>query len=278
LKGCGEEGSNRVLIATLLPTAEAVLGLSREQLGGYILENLNAGAAAYYHGEDNYIENQRNYMSGAQEAYKNNDVTDKFNSAWRWLIEQDHLAEDPRQMNSGWYRLTAKGRTVKRHDQIEAPRVPRDINPGPAPDFLPMISDRGLAKQMHVLWEEAVLSYNASAHLATVVMLGSLLEGALLGKVLDNRADAHRANAAPKDQQGTVRPLDKWRLNDFILVATECQWIHETRIDFVDVLRDYRNLVHPFKAKDGYHIDKGTATICWQVVTEALRDLGVKVG
>lgn len=42
------------------------------------------------------------------------------------------------------------------------------------------------------------------------------------------------------------------------------------------MLRDYRNLVHPFKAKDvDYRIDYGTAAICWQVVIATLQDLGV---
>jgi len=263
-------------ITCLLPVAGDVLALSREELAGYILEDLNAEASRASYGQENYKQNQRNYINGAHEAYKNDEVTDRFTSSWRWLIEQDYLADVPQQGGIGWYRLTSRGRGIATHDQLVTPRVPRDINPGPAPNFLPLTSDPGLSKQMHVLWEEAVLSYNVGAHLSTVIMLGSMLEGALLGKALDNRAEANRAKAAPKDPSGTVRPFDKWKLINFVHVAKECGWIHGRRIDFVDVLRDYRNLVHPYKAKDiGYNVDKGTAAICWQVVTEALRDLGI---
>lgn len=264
-----------MLITKLVPSADAALSFSREELAGYILEHLNVEAAGAI---GDYGQNQRNYMNGIQDAYGDRHVTDRFASSWRWLIDQDYLAEDMRQSHPGWWRLTAKGRDVKRHDQITIPRVPREVNPGPAPDFMRLTSDRHLAKQMHVLWEEAVLCYRADAHLATVVMLGSLLEGALLGKASDNSAAANQAKDAPRDKNGRVRALEQWRLFDFINVASEYGWIHKTRGDFVDVLRDYRNLVHPLKAKDvGFRIDKGTVAICWQVVTEVLRDLGMKV-
>ena len=56
--------------------------------------------------------------------------------------------------------------------------------------FEPLTVDGRLRKHLHVLWEEAVMAYNGNAHLSTVIMLGSLLEGALLAKCLDNEAAA----------------------------------------------------------------------------------------
>ena len=263
-------------ITKILPAPNDVLALSREELGACILESLNAEASAHYHGEENYKEHQRNYLRAVEEAYQNREVADRFNSSWRWLIERDYLSEDTRDLSGGWYRLTTKGAAVKRREQIAVPRVPRDVNPGPPPDFSPLTSDGGLQKQLLVLWEEAVLCHAANAHLATVVMLGSLLEGALLGKALANPAAANRAAASPKETAGAVRPFERWYLSNFIDVAIECGWVHQTRGDFTDVLREYRNLVHPSKAKNtGYYIDKGTALICWQVVISTLDDLGI---
>lgn len=263
-------------ITKILPTPADVLGLSREELAGCILELLNAEAATHYHGEENYKEHQRNYLRAVDEAYKSREVADRFNSPWRWLIEHDYLTEDIRDLSPGWYRLTAQGRAIKKRGQVAVPPVPRDVSPGPPPDFGPLTADDGLQKQLLVLWQEAVLCHAANAHLATVVMLGSLLEGALLGKVLANPAAANRAAASPKEASGAVRPFDRWFLSNFIDVAIECGWIHQTRGDFSDVLREYRNLVHPFKAKGaGYRIDRGTASICWQVVISTLDDLGI---
>ncbi len=262
-------------IAKMLPAPKDVLALSREELAACILESLNAEAATRSHGEEDYKEHQRNYLRTVHDIYNSREVEDQFNSAWRWLIEQNYLSEDTRDLNAGWYRLTTKGRAVTIRDQIVVPRVPRNVNPGPAPDFSALINDVGLRKQLLVLWEETVLCYGADAHLSTVVMLGSLLEGALLGKALANPADANRAIASPKDV-GSVKPFERWHLSNFIDVAIECGWVHKTRGDFTDVLRGYRNLIHPFKAKDvGYRIDKGAASICWQVVLSTLDDLGI---
>ena len=139
-------------VQKLLTTSEAVLLLSREEVASYILEHLNSQAKANYHGEDAYIEHQRNYMRAIEDTYRNNDVTDRFNAAWRWLIERDYLAEDPGQMDGGWYRLTSSGRMIKSHDQLQTPRVPRDINPGPPPNFGPLTQEPALRKHLHVLW------------------------------------------------------------------------------------------------------------------------------
>jgi len=260
----------------LVPNADAALALSREEVGGFILEHLNAQAEGHYHGEDNFIENLRNYMRMVEETY-NREVADLFNLAWRWLIERGYIADDIRQSQPGWYRLTTSGRAIKSHGQLQIPRVPREINPGPAPDFSPLTRSNPLLKHLHVLWEEAALAYSGNAYLSCVIMLGSLLEGVLLAKCLSNDATARASAHAPRDG-GQVKAYERWSLNDFIEVADDNQWIHKTRNTFADILRDYRNMVHPFNAHNrGYFVDRGIATICWEVVRAALRDLGVNI-
>lgn len=259
-----------------LPTGADILVLTREQVAGHILIDMNAEAASYYHGEANYSQNQRNYVNWVRDEYQSNDVDDLFNAAWRWLIEQQYLAEDTRQVvGNGWYRLTAKGRTVKTLDDLHLPRVPRDMNPGPVPNFHSLT--RGpLVKHLAVLWEEAAADYAGQAWLSTVIMLGSLLEAALLAKCQEGDAIAKASASAPKSK-GVAKDYEWWSLSDFLAVAEENNWIHQSRNDFADILRDYRNMVHPYNAyRRNYRVDRSMATICWEVVKAALADLGVK--
>jgi len=163
----------------LLPTASDVKPLSKEQLGFYILEWMNdENANALKQGYAAYRPHQQTFLRGIEEDYRDQDVSDAFSSAFRWLLQQDYLADASRATETGWYTLTAKGREVKSHDQWVESGVAHDIPPGPAPNFGPVTTDAALSAHLKVLWEEASLSYAGGAYLATVVMLGALLEGA----------------------------------------------------------------------------------------------------
>ncbi|MDE2483302.1 MAG: hypothetical protein KGN02_14080 [bacterium] len=147
----------------------------------------------------------------------------------------------------------------------------------PVPSFQALTTNDQLRTHLESLWEEAVTAHDGHAYLSTVVMLGSLLEGALLAKCLENDAIAMASAHAPK-AKGVTKPFSQWSLNDFIEVADDNQWIHKTRNDFADTLREYRNMVHPLNAYTrGYRLDKALASICWEVVKAALGDLGVSV-
>jgi hypothetical protein len=161
---------------------------------------------------------------------------------------------------------------ASRKDRLE-PRTgtPTSGPVGEAPAFLRLGADVAFSQQLQDLWVEATTCYAAGANLATVVMLGSLLEGILLAKVRQEIA-ADSALA----QTPAVRDPEKLNLAALIDVASGQQWIHKTRSQFSDVLRNYRNFVHPGRASQaGHSIDQGTASICLQVVTECMRDLGV---
>jgi hypothetical protein len=135
-------------------------------------------------------------------------------------------------------------------------------------------SEIALSTHLQLLWNESILAKQAGAHLAAIILFGSLLEGCLLAKCLTNIADSHGASSSPK-RGGVIEPWERWSLNDFIQVANECGWIHKTRGDFADLLRDYRNLVHPFRASiAGYEVDGSMVSICWQILIASLTDLG----
>jgi hypothetical protein len=262
-------------LRALLPRAADVLRLSREQIASYLLEALNS--------DPNLASGERsqhvgNYVRAAEEWYGDRDAADRVASAWQWCVEREYLTRDFREPSDGWFRLTPNGREVRHHDDLQVPRVPRALNPGPPPDFSPVTPDGVLRKHLWVLWEEAVMATNGGAHLAAVIMLGSLMEGALLGKCMKEDTQAHAALSAPR-RNGAVQPWERWSLNDFINVAGECGWIRETREQFSHVLREYRNMVHPYASyATGYRADEGLVRICWEIVRAAVGDLGVKLG
>lgn len=257
----------------LLPTANDNKALSKEQLGFYILEWMNdENANALKQGYAPYRAHSQNFLRDMEQSYRDEDVTNAFSSAFRWVLQEDYIADSSRATEAGWYTLTARGRAIKSHDQWVESGVAHDMPPGPAPNFSRVAADAALAAHLKVLWEEADLAYKGGAYLATVIMLGSLLEGAMLGKAQANLAAATIATKAPKDK------VERWPLVSLIEVASELHWIKKDRSDYSTTLRDYRNLVHPWKAaSSGYSVDRGTANMSWQVVKETLRDLGVSV-
>ena len=99
-------------------------------------------------------------------------------------------------------------------------------------------------------WDETILCINGGAYLAATVMMGGLLEALLLARVNleSNKAPIFTATAAPKDKKtGAALRLNEWGLKDYIDVAHELKWISKSAKDIGDVLRDWRNYIHPHK-------------------------------
>ncbi len=118
------------------------------------------------------------------------------------------------------------------------------------PDFSPLIADPKMKIVLERRWIECDACVAADAPLAATVMMGGLLEGLLLARILreNNKAPIFKAAAAPKDKQGnTLSNLKDWTLQDFIAVAHELRWITTTVKDIGVILRDYRNYIHPQK-------------------------------
>lgn len=145
----------------------------------------------------------------------------------------------------------------------------------PAPDFRRMVSDAVLADILVFRWEEAQRCVEATAHLAAVVMMGSILEGVLLHKVEQNVAVANRANAAPKERAtGKPKPIADWGINALIDVAHEVGWLQGDMKRFSHALRESRNVVHPYMQRLlRENPDHDTCAICWQVVRAGVADL-----
>lgn len=94
---------------------------------------------------------------------------------------------------------------------------------------------------------------------STVVLAGSILE-AILFNLLEGdptrKSKALASPEAPRGRGGNVKPLngENWRLQDLIKVSTEICLLPAARADTFDqVLRDYRNFIHPNKEKRAGH-------------------------
>ena len=117
------------------------------------------------------------------------------------------------------------------------------------PQFQRLISDPKMLGILERRWKETLACQRVGADLAATVMLGGLLEALFLARInrLTNLALVFTATAAPKDKAGKSKPLKEWGLKDYLDVAKELGWIRQSAKDVGQVLRDYRNYIHPEK-------------------------------
>jgi hypothetical protein len=145
--------------------------------------------------------------------------------------------------------------------------VPPSTTDAP-PQFTPVISDPRMQMILRKRWQECVICVKSGAPLGATVMMGGILEGLLLARInqLANQAPVYTATAAPRDPGGRTLPLKNWALKNFIDVAHELKWITTTARDVGEVLRDYRNYIHPQKEfSHGISLTPGDAEMLWNI-------------
>ena len=153
-------------------------------------------------------------------------------------------------------------------------RTTQDLQPLPPPDFLKLRLEPGIGELLGHRWTEAQLCVESKAYLAGLVMMGSLLEGMILGVIQKNPQIANQARSAPKDSGGKTKPFWDWSLSQMIDVAHEVRWIDLDVKRFSHSLRQFRNLIHPYEQlSTGAHPDEDTYKISWLVVQAATNDL-----
>lgn len=161
-------------------------------------------------------------------------------------------------------------------DAALANEVPaEDLKPLPPPDFHRLRLMPGLADILAHRWDESDRCVSADAHLAGVIVMGSLLEGLLLAVVSKRPEQSNRSGVAPKDRKtGKVKPFEDWTLSELINVAHAEKWVDLDVKRFSHALREFRNLVHPSEQlRLDVHPDKDTCSISWLVVQAAVNDL-----
>jgi len=126
-----------------------------------------------------------------------------------------------------------------------------------------IVSDADLARAVQLRLDEAHICQQHGAYTSAVIMLGSLLEGVLV----------HAAEVRPPTT-ALRRPLRDTSLQDLIQHAHTNGWIDGDAKMASDLLRTYRNLVHPLAEKRAKHsADFDTADLCWSTVNAVLNDL-----
>lgn len=140
--------------------------------------------------------------------------------------------------------------------------------------FKNLISDNGYVSIMEERWRESERTQRAEAWLATIVMLGSILEGILLYKIQNNKEQSNRTYKTVKNVS-TAKLYKDWTLDDMINVCHKCGWISRDAKGFSDGVKEYRNFVHPWKQLEN-NLDMPTEKTCRlsrNVIEDVLDDL-----
>jgi hypothetical protein len=168
-----------------------------------------------------------------------------------FLIHEGYRLENP----GGRARLVACDPTLAypgEHAPAELKAVMSDI-----------IRDPDMARLLQHRLDEARTCYANGAHVAAIIMLGSLMEGALVTVVLERDASL----------LGSTTP-DKVYLDNLIKICHRQGWIDADVERFCHELRKYRNFVHPrAEIREAHTPDRDTLNVSWQVVSAALNDL-----
>jgi hypothetical protein len=150
-----------------------------------------------------------------------------------------------------------------------APATDRDPSHFLPPDFSPLIPDNRMQEILGRRWRETRICMAGGADLAATVMMGGLLEGLFLARIntMADKSAAFKSKGSPKDSKsGNPLPLKEWGLKNYIDVAHELKWIRQSAKDVGEVLRDYRNYIHPQKEfSHGLSLDGNDTAMFWPV-------------
>lgn len=145
------------------------------------------------------------------------------------------------------------------------------------PDYSALIGDEKIKAILEARWIECSKCVQAQAPLAATVMMGGLLETLLLARFNKepDKSKIFSAKTIPKDRKtGKAFPMNKWTLRHYIDVAHELNWISESTRNVGEVLRDYRNYVHPYKQlAHGVTLDIHDAKLFWEIAKSISRQL-----
>jgi hypothetical protein len=151
-------------------------------------------------------------------------------------------------------------------------------SPDAPPDFSKLAADLKMQDILVRRWHECQVCVVAGAPLAATVMMGGLLEALCLGKVnkMPDKAPLFKAKAAPTDSKTKkALPLSEWTLRHYLDVAHELGWLTRSAKDVGEVLRDFRNYIHPQKEySHGVVVSGSDASMFWEI-TKSPRQIGM---
>jgi len=110
-----------------------------------------------------------------------------------------------------------------------------------------------------------------------IVMMGGLLEALFVARAnkMPDKGPLIKAQAAPKDRStGKTLNYQDWMLDSYIKVGRELNWITDSAKQIADVLKEFRNYMHPEKElRHGVILELNDSTIFWTVTKTLVRQL-----
>ncbi|MDQ8703550.1 hypothetical protein RCO28_13790 [Streptomyces sp. LHD-70] len=126
-----------------------------------------------------------------------------------------------------------------------------------------VVDDPALADSVQTRLNEAHVCYEHGAYVSAVIMLGSLLEGVLLHAATSRTA-----------QSPLPKPAKNMGLQDLVQFAHTNGWIEPDAKMAFELVRHYRNSVHPhLEKRTGHRPNRDTVDMCWPLVNATLNDL-----
>ncbi|MDT7042854.1 hypothetical protein [Candidatus Nitronereus thalassa] len=145
------------------------------------------------------------------------------------------------------------------------------------PSFAILVPNPIMQKILEARWLECSKCIAAGAPLAATVMMGGLLEALLLARINrePNKSHVFKTASAPKDRMtGKTLQLQEWTLRHYIDVAHELGWISTSAKDVGEVVRDYRNYIHPQKElSHGIELRDDDARLFWEIAKGISRQI-----
>ena len=122
---------------------------------------------------------------------------------------------------------------------------------------------------------EAQICRTNGAFLAATVLLGSVLEAALLGVAQKNQKDFYKSQKAPPaGRDGRKRNVKEWKLTELITVSQDLGLLDPEIEKHSHGLREFRNYIHPSRGmKNEFSPDEDTTEIAFKVLVAAFNDL-----
>lgn len=157
--------------------------------------------------------------------------------------------------------------TTLRREIVELPVD--ELQNDDSPDFSILVPDQQMADIVSQRWDECRKCVDAKAYLAATVMMGGLLETLFVSCAnrMSDKPPLFKAKSTPLDPKSKKAiPLQQWTLRPYIDVAHELGWITRSGKDIAEVLRDYRNYVHPEKQRShNVTLNVDDARMFWDV-------------
>ena len=143
-------------------------------------------------------------------------------------------------------------------------KIPSIQNLPVEPEVLEIIQDRLKEIQICLLY---------GAHLAAILLCGSVLEAVLFGVAHKEPEKFNRSKSSPK-KGDKVKAFREWKLAELIDVAQDTGYLQSDLRMPSHFLRDFRNYIHPNQQlRSRFSPNEHTAKVCFQVLVAALADV-----